>query len=223
MKNIALLVLSVLFVCVSINAQTGNVAPAAQASADKPKKQIFRATKDQIKEVQTMLKAKSLYTGESTGKLDNVTRAAIKSYQKDNGLKQTGTLNRATLEKMGIVLTESQKAMPVLESSYAASAEPVTKTNTTASVKPVADESKPKRTIFRATKDQITEAQKMLKAKSMYIGDETGKLDDATRDSLKKYQEANGLKATGTLNQVTLEKMGIELTDKQKADSEGNK
>ena len=50
----------------------------------------------------------------------------------------------------------------------------------------------------------------------MYAGDETGKLDDPTRDGLKKYQEAKGLKVTGTLNQVTLDKMGIALTDKQK-------
>jgi peptidoglycan hydrolase-like protein with peptidoglycan-binding domain len=78
---------------------------------------------------------------------------------------------------------------------------------------------KSKRVIFRATKDQIMEAQKILKAKSMYNGEETGKLDDATRDSLKKFQEANGVKVTGTLNQVTLEKLGIELTDKQKTDS----
>ena len=53
----------------------------------------------------------------------------------------------------------------------------------------------------------------------MYGGDQSGKLDDATRDGLKKYQEANGLKVTGTLNQVTLEKMGIALTDGQKAAS----
>ncbi len=56
----------------------------------------------------------------------------------------------------------------------------------------------------------------MLKQKGMYSGEATGKLDDATRDGLKKFQEANGLKSTGTLNQVTLEKLGISLTDKQK-------
>jgi len=50
----------------------------------------------------------------------------------------------------------------------------------------------------------------------MYSGEETGKLDDITREGLKKYQEAKGLKPTGTLNQLTLEKMGINLTDKQK-------
>ena len=45
---------------------------------------------------------------------------------------------------------------------------------------------------------------------------ETGKLDDTTREFLKTYQQANGIKSTGTLNKITLEKMGIALTDKQK-------
>ncbi len=60
------------------------------------------------------------------------------------------------------------------------------------------------------------QAQKMMKEKGMYAGEETGKLDDATRGGLKKYQEGNGVKITGTLNKMTLEKMGIALTDKQK-------
>jgi len=42
-------------------------------------------------------------------------------------------------------------------------------------------------------------------------------LDDATREGLKKYQTAESIKVTGTLNRLTLEKMGITLTDKQKA------
>ncbi len=174
-----------------------------------------------------MLKAKGLYDGEAIGKLDKPTRAAIKSWQKDNGLKTTGTLNRATLEKMGIELTDRQKTIPVSETSYAESATS-TKAETTSSVKTTVSvassgETKPKRTIFRATKDQITEAQKMLKSFGMYSGDDTGKLDDETREGLKKYQEGKGLKVTGTLNQATLEKMGIELTDKQKEQSEANK
>ena len=71
--------------------------------------------------------------------------------------------------------------------------------------------------VFRANKDQIKQAQAILKTRSFYAGEETGKLDDDTRAGLKKYQAAEGLKATGTLNKVTLEKMAITLTDKQKA------
>jgi peptidoglycan hydrolase-like protein with peptidoglycan-binding domain len=75
----------------------------------------------------------------------------------------------------------------------------------------------PRKPIFRASKDQIKQAQKTLKVRGFYAGEETGKLDPETRDGLKKYQAAEGLKVTGTLNKVTLEKMGVPLTDKQKA------
>jgi len=161
-----------------------------------------------------MLRTKGLYTGEATGKLDPTTRDSIKSYQKNNGLRASGTLNRATLEKMGIELTDKQKAIPVSASSFASADSP--KSRKAKSGASRSDEDKPRRPVFRATKEQIAEAQKLLKTGGMYAGDETGKLDDPTRDGLKKYQEAKGLKVTGTLNQVTLDKMGIALTDKQK-------
>jgi peptidoglycan hydrolase-like protein with peptidoglycan-binding domain len=70
--------------------------------------------------------------------------------------------------------------------------------------------------IFRANKVQVNQAQAILKQRGFYGGEQIGKLDDATRDGLRKYQQAEGLKVTGTLNKITLEKMNIELTEKQK-------
>ena len=70
--------------------------------------------------------------------------------------------------------------------------------------------------VFRATKEQINQAQALLKSRGFYSGEQIGKLDDATREGLRRYQQAEGLKVTGTLNKVTLEKMNIALTDKQK-------
>jgi peptidoglycan hydrolase-like protein with peptidoglycan-binding domain len=70
--------------------------------------------------------------------------------------------------------------------------------------------------VFRANKEQIKQAQVLLKQRGLYAGDATGKLDAATRDGLKKYQEAEGLKVTGTLNAATLQKMNVTLTEKQK-------
>jgi peptidoglycan hydrolase-like protein with peptidoglycan-binding domain len=109
---------------------------------------------------------------------------------------------------MGIELTDKQKAIPVSASSFAS--------KDSKSGKSRSGSSGSRGPVFRATKDQITEAQRRLKTGGLYGGDETGKLDDPTREGLKKYQEANGLKATGTLNQMTLEKMGIALTERQK-------
>jgi hypothetical protein len=73
-----------------------------------------------------------------------------------------------------------------------------------------------RRPIFRATAEQIKQAQAILKQRNFYAGEQTGKLDTAMRAGLKEYQKAESLKVTGTLNKVTLEKMGIALTDKQK-------
>ena len=71
--------------------------------------------------------------------------------------------------------------------------------------------------IFRATREQINQAQAILKERGFYTGEQLGKLDDATREGLRKYQQAEGLKVTGTLNKITLQKMNVALTEKQKA------
>ncbi len=174
---------------------------------------VFRPTKDQIKQVQSILKDKKLYSGEATGTYNDETRTGIKSFQKDNGLRETGTLNRATLEKFGVELTDKQKEIPVTESSLT----PETTTGKTTKTKSTTSTDGPKRPApFRANSDQIKAAQKLLKDGKMFSGDEDGKFSDAFRDGLGKYQDANGLKVTKTLNAATLEKMGIALTDKQK-------
>ncbi|HEY6122457.1 MAG TPA: peptidoglycan-binding domain-containing protein [Pyrinomonadaceae bacterium] len=97
--------------------------------------------------------------------------------------------------------------------SFAAQAQ---NTKSTSSTKSTADSNRKRGPIFRATKGQINQAQSILKERGFYGGDQTGKLDDATREGLRKYQQAEGLKTTGTLNKATLEKMGVALTDRQK-------
>jgi DNA-directed RNA polymerase specialized sigma24 family protein len=68
---------------------------------------------------------------------------------------------------------------------------------------------------FRATKDQIMQSQKILMDCGFYAGGQTGKLDEDTIAGLRKYQLAENINVTGTLNKVTLEKMGVELTEQQ--------
>ena len=92
---------------VALGAQNTN-SPAAGGAAKK-RGPVFRATKEQIRQAQTLLKGRSLYAGEASGKLDVGTRAALRKYQEAEGLKVTGTLNAVTLQKMNIPLTERQK------------------------------------------------------------------------------------------------------------------
>ncbi len=194
MKTLIYTIAVSLFLSFAIFAQDAapKTAPTpAMAKSAKPKKPSFRATKDQVMMAQKMLKLTE------TGKNNPETKTAIKKYQADNGLKTNGSLNRETLEKMGIDLTDKQKAMPMKP----AATEKTAKDSTGKT---------PRKAVFRASKEQIMQVQKMLKV------EETGKLDDTTREAIKKYQDTNAVKVTGTLNKETLVKMGVELTDKQK-------
>jgi peptidoglycan hydrolase-like protein with peptidoglycan-binding domain len=89
--------------------------------------------------------------------------------------------------------------------------------NTAASGGDANSAAKKRGAVFRATKEQVKQAQELLKQRGLYAGDATGKLDPPTREGLKKYQGAEGLKVTGTLNAATLMKMNVALNDKQKA------
>ena len=116
MKKLPLVVLSLLLtfsLAMATQNQNGNsnstASPTNSNAAPKKRSPIFRATADQIKQAQAMLKQRSFYTGEQTGKLDADTRAGLKKYQQAESLKVTGTLNKITLEKMGIALTDKQK------------------------------------------------------------------------------------------------------------------
>ena len=114
MTKLLAALLSILFACAIVVA-TQNTKPSTSTSnannANSNRKPIFRATSDQIKQAQAILKQRGFYSGEQTGKLDAGTRVGLKKYQQAEGLKVTGTLNKVTLEKMGVVLTEKQKAM----------------------------------------------------------------------------------------------------------------
>lgn len=175
----------------------------SSSAETKSKRATFRPNNSQITEAQKMLKTSGSYKGEETGKYNDDFRASVKEYQGNNGLKKSGSLNRATLEKMGIALTDAQSAIPANPGD-----------TSTGDAK---DEPKPRGPVFRASKEQIMQVQKMLKSKSLYSGEETGKLDDDTRAAIREWQKQNGVKETGTLNKVTLEAMKVELTEKQKA------
>jgi len=201
MKRIGLLLLA-LTLSLSISAQTTTTdATTHPESAKKTKKRgpVFRATQTQVKQAQAILKDRSFYSGEQTGKIDDATRIGLQKYQLAEDLKITGTLNKITLEKMNISLTDSQKGIPKPPKPETASGP---------------DKKKPP--VFRATKEQIAEAQNLLKGKGFYNGEANGELDEDTREGLRKYQATNEIKVTGTLNRETLEKMSIQLTEKQK-------
>lgn len=216
-----LLLVSISLILTSANfgqASAAETATPKATPAPAKKPATFRSNKSQVIEAQTLLKAKKIYNGEATGTSSADWKTAVKTYQGDNGLTKTGSLNRATLEKMEIKLTEKQAEIPVDPKHLASGDAKASKTDKTSTAKTeVKTTDGPKRPApFQATKDQIIALQTKLKDAKLFAGPADGERSDALKDAVKKYQEANGISATGGINAATLGKMAIPLTDKQK-------
>ncbi len=136
MKKLIYIIFACALFAISTEAQTTpSASPTPNATTEsKTKSKKFRANKEQIMQAQKMLKVAE------SGKMDADTKAAVKTYQNENGLRKSGSLNRATLEKMNVTLTDAQKEIPIPASSYAAA-----KTDST--------DAKKRGPVFRATKD----------------------------------------------------------------------
>lgn len=202
-KNILLALSIMVLIAAGTYAQDGSATTKKETSSavnDAPSKPAaFRPSKDQIRKGQEILIKQKLWDGEATG-IYGECRPAIKAYQKANGLDQNGKFDKATLAKMNIAFTDKQKGIESPSRSSSSSSDG------------------PKRPApFQATKEQITALQTKLKEAKLFSGEADGARSDELKDAVKKYQDKNGLKATGGINGATLEKMGIALTDKQKA------
>lgn len=58
----------------------------------------------EVEEIQRVLKEWGLFKGEITGYFGTATESALKQYQKNNNLPETGIADEATLKKMGITI-----------------------------------------------------------------------------------------------------------------------
>jgi peptidoglycan hydrolase-like protein with peptidoglycan-binding domain len=62
------------------------------------------------------------------------------------------------------------------------------------------------------TTDRISEIQNALAKNGSFAGTPSGKWDDSTVASVKKFQTSHGLNATGRLDAPTLQKLGLGST-----------
>ena len=59
------------------------------------------------------------------------------------------------------------------------------------------------------TPDRIREIQSALQREGAYQGEATGKWDDSTVQAMKDFQDKNGLTATGKIDALSLQKLGL--------------
>ena len=160
------------------------VSPASGASIKKGN------SGDAVGELQILLKELGYYKGDITFTYDTATQKAVRSFQKKNGLTADGVAGQATRE-----LLASGTAL-----SYSATATPTPTPTPT----PMPEWTVPDTTIKLNSEGSDAKAvQQRLKDLGYYKGRIDGKFGRTSVNALKKFQEANGLKADGIAGKDT--------------------
>ena len=133
-------------------------------------------------------------SGKASGIYDANTIAAVRNFQKKNGLTSNGTANADTQN-----LLYSDAA---IDASTTATPKPTNTPKPTATPSPTP--AIPSKTLRSGdTGTDVRTLQKRLKALKYYRGTVDGKMEKDTVKALKAFQEANGLKADGVAGKET--------------------
>ncbi len=147
-----------------------------------------------VKELQKRLKELGYYNNTCDGEYGSGTVAAVKAFQKKNGLTQTGTADATTLKKV-----YSTSAISANDKEEAA--------DTTTTLK-------------RGDKGEaVKELQRRLKELGYYNSTIDGEYGSGTVSAVKAFQKKNSLSQTGTADSATLKKVystsAISANDKE--------
>jgi localization factor PodJL len=81
---------------------TASETKGASAKEEKAESKALTKGSEEIRKVQEALKDKGEDPGAIDGMMGKKTRAAIRAFQKTNGIKVTGTVDDQTAEKLGV-------------------------------------------------------------------------------------------------------------------------
>lgn len=164
-------------------------ASAGFASAQAPSGLIYSQALSSgvMAMVQEKLQQAGVYSGRADGVWGPESQAALERFQQTRNLQVTGQLNQATAATLGIPPSE------LLSSRNAPAA---------AATPPPAQE-----TVSPAV---IRNVQQRLRALGFYRGGVDGVWGAGTQASLERFQQGRGLQATGQVNPLTLQALGLD-------------
>lgn len=145
-------------------------------------------TSDVVLRLQKILAQQGFLTATPNGHFGPATTAAVKKFQKAQGLSQLGTVGPATRAVLN--------ALPAAGSGTASASAGTTATASDAYVFK-------KLISLRDSGKDVVELQKRLAALGFFSGTATGYFGPATEAAVKKFQTANGIKAAGYVGPST--------------------
>ena len=144
---------------------------------------------ENVKSVQTKLKAMGLYAGEITGNGGEKTEAAIKAFQKKYGLTADGIAGPQTLAK--------------IDAAYASSGASASASSSSGSGLKLG-----------STGTAVRNLQQDLTALGYYWAEITGNFGSKTETAVKRFQEESGLTADGVAGTKTLNALAAAVEKK---------
>jgi peptidoglycan hydrolase-like protein with peptidoglycan-binding domain len=146
---------------------------------------------EDVEKLQRALQLKKCYTGVVDGKFGNMTRDALKTYQKNNGLSVTGKTNYETIKKLfGKVSETSAKDDPKMKG-----------------ISSIGQIQVPNTSRKNNSGKHVTALQQALKLKGYYKYQIDGKYGDQTEQAVKDFQKRSGLHVDGTAGNATIKKL----------------
>ena len=193
----ALLALAMLFAAAQATAEEAadSGAEAAVAYGSRAMKKDSRG--EDVRLLQEYLREIGLYTGSVTGNYGALTLAAVKKFQRQNGLAADGIAGPKTLQALLDRVNERRgvKAQPAEEPA------------------------RPARVIRKGAQgDDVLQLQKDLQALGFYRGSLTGSCGSQTASAIRRFQLENRLKADGAAGAQTLGCIAERLRELGEAD-----
>ncbi len=179
--------------------------------------------------LQQSLKDTGFYKGAVNSNWDAESKAALASYQMSKGMPATGVLNQETITRLGLIMPAadqvSGQSTPLANKMDTNSKRMIEKRYDR---NVVADaETRYDRTMRSAEQDrmayhtnytnlnthEVQIVQQNLRNSGFYKASVDGVWGPKTVQGVRDFQTANGLKSTGKLNGVTLDEMGLQVSE----------
>lgn len=180
----------------SSNSSSSNSSSSSAASSSLLK----QGTKSEaVRTLQQNLKTLGYYTGSVTGNFGPLTKEAVYSFQKANGLSADGVAGEKTLAAISSKLKGGSSSGSSNNSSSSSSSSSNSSSSSTSSLLNTSI------TLQQGTKnDEVLKLQNMLTSLGFYTGNKTGNFGEKTADAVIAYQKSKGLTADGIAGKKTL-------------------
>ena len=179
----------------SSNSSSSNSSSSSASSSSLLK----QGTKSEaVRTLQQNLKTLGYYTGTVTGNFGPLTKEAVYSFQKANGLSADGVAGEKTLAAVSSKLKGGSSSGSNSSSSSSSSGSNSSSSSSSSLLNTSI-------TLQQGTKnDEVLKLQNMLTSLGFYTGSKTGNFGEKTADAVIAYQKSKGLTADGIAGKKTL-------------------